>query len=251
MQAVPLLLRRPPEAERGAVVALDLDPIVGRHVAQRVHDAALVLRRSVELRRDRVTEGEGVECKPTPGTKRGGDPLEHLPLLVPAVQVQQRAERDVDQGCRLVDLELPNIAEPQLEWQARRPLARDLEHRRRRVDPEHGLPCLADDLDRDSSAADHQLDDRPVRLAGEARRSEPRPRSCRRPTRRRRTPRRRIRSSLGSIGGDVCFARLRLYAAPARRRGVGALVGRRLLRARAGARVAVVPVPAKGGETVG
>src|SRR5205085_2966161 len=51
-KAFPFGLRAPPEGELGAVVALDVDPVVRGCVAQRVHDAALVLRRPVETRGD-------------------------------------------------------------------------------------------------------------------------------------------------------------------------------------------------------
>ncbi len=71
-------------------------------------------------------------------------------------------------SCRgLVELEFTNVAEAQLERQPGCALARDLEHRRRGVDPEEGLAGLAHHLDRDTTAPDRQLHDRPVRLAGE------------------------------------------------------------------------------------
>jgi len=114
-----------------------------------------------------VAEDEGVEGETPTRPQRRGDALEHLPLLLPSVQMEERAERDVDQRGRFLELELPDVAEPQLERQAGRSLPRDLEHRRRRVDPEHGLAGLAHDFDRNAAASDHQLGDRPVRLAGE------------------------------------------------------------------------------------
>ena len=51
--------------------------------------------------------------------------------------------------------------------QAGRALARDREHRRRAVDPDHPLAGLARDRDRDAAAADRELDDRLGGLAGE------------------------------------------------------------------------------------
>ena len=83
------------------------------------------------------------------------------------MQVEKRAIGNVDQRRGLVELELAHVAEAQLERQAGRSLPPDLEHRRRRVDAEHGLARRAHDLDRDPPAPHHQLDDRPVRLAGE------------------------------------------------------------------------------------
>jgi hypothetical protein len=102
-----------------------------------------------------VAEDERVEGEASAGSQRGGDALEHASPLLPAVQVEQRAARDVDQRRRLLELEVAHIAEPELDWQPRRSLTCDLEHRRGRIDPEHRLPCLAYDLDRDAAAADH------------------------------------------------------------------------------------------------
>ena len=173
----------------------DVDPVVRRDVAERVHDAALVLRLPVEPRRDRVAEDEGVEGEPPAGPQRGGDALEDPPLLLPAVQVEERAERDVDQRRGLVELELADVAEPQLERQARRH-ARG----RSRASPAtsrcRARACRSRARPRSRrgrSRPSARRSARPPRAR--ARRSARRPRSCRPPTRRRRAPRRRIRSS--------------------------------------------------------
>jgi hypothetical protein len=132
-----------------------------------VHDVVLILRRPVEARGDRVAEGEGVERERAARAERGCDAVEHQSLLLPAVQVEERAERDVDQRRRLVELEVAGVGQPQLERQPGRALACDLEHRRGGIDAEDGLAGGPDDLDRHPAAPDHELDDRPVRLTGE------------------------------------------------------------------------------------
>ena len=81
--------------------------------------------------------------------------------------MEERAGRADDEVDRLVELELAHVALAQLDGQAGGALARDREHRRRAVDPDHALSRLARDRDRDAAGADRELDDRLAGLAGE------------------------------------------------------------------------------------
>ena len=79
--------------------------------------------------------------------------------------MEERAERAVDERGRLVELEVADVAEPEVEVGVERP--RLFEHRGRRVDADHGPPGGARDLGGDAARADGELDDRPVRLLRE------------------------------------------------------------------------------------
>jgi hypothetical protein len=78
--------------------------------------------------------------------------------------VQQAAERAVDERRGLVELQVAHVALAELELDAGRlgPFAGLLEHRRRRVDPDHGAAGRLGNRDRDAAAPDRQLDDRAV-----------------------------------------------------------------------------------------
>ena len=125
----------------------------------------LILRRPVEPRGDRVVEGEGVEREPAAGAERRGDPLEDFALVRPRRQVQERAERADDEVDRLVERELAHVALAQLDGEPGGAVARDRQHRRRRVDADHALAGLACDWNRDPAAPDGELDDRLLGLA--------------------------------------------------------------------------------------
>jgi hypothetical protein len=98
----PLVLRRPPDGARRAVVEGDVDAVVAHRVPGRVR-YRLVLVLAVEARGDPVVEGKGVPGEPPFLPERGGDALEGAAAVGPGRQVQERAERAVDQRRRLVE----------------------------------------------------------------------------------------------------------------------------------------------------
>ena len=129
----------------------------------------LVLVQPVEARRDVVVEGKRVPGEPPARPERRGDALERAAAVGPGRQVQQRAERAVDQRRRLVEGEVAHVALAQVELHARlgRTRAGLLEHRRRGVDADHPPAGRLRDRDRDPTVPDRQLDQRPVGLAGQ------------------------------------------------------------------------------------
>ena len=92
--------------------------------------------------------------------------VEDAALLLPAVQMEERAGRDVDQCCRLVELEIAHVAEPQVEPLRDAGLARTLgahrQHPRRRVHADH-VSAGERRRDGDPSGANRELDDFPAR----------------------------------------------------------------------------------------
>ena len=134
-----------------------------------VADAVLLLPLAVDPCGDPRVEDEEVPGEAPAGAEGGVDPFEDAAPVGPGRQVAQRAEGAVHEPGRLVQLELAHVAFPQLELDARRgrTLPRLGQHRRRRVDPEHGPARLAGDRDRDAPVADRELDERALGLAGE------------------------------------------------------------------------------------
>src|SRR5262249_30529154 len=131
---------------------------------ERVDDAVVVQCLPVELRGDAVAERERVEPEAATGAERPRDALEGSPLVMPTVQVEKRPEWNVDERRGLLELEVPHVAEPELEREARRTLTRDREHRGRGVDAEDRLAGLAHNLERDAAAPHRELHDRSIRL---------------------------------------------------------------------------------------
>jgi hypothetical protein len=99
--------------------------------------------------------------------QRCRDPLEDAPLVLPRRQVEHRAGRAVDERGRLVQRELPHVflAQLQLDTRLGRAHPRQLEHRRRGVDPEQRPPDRLRDRNRHPPVPDPQLDHRPAGLA--------------------------------------------------------------------------------------
>jgi hypothetical protein len=83
--------------------------------AYRIARFRLLLMHSVEARGDVVVEGEGIPGKPAVRQERGGDPLEGAPAVGPGRQVQQRAERAVDQRRRLLETQVAHVGLAQVE----------------------------------------------------------------------------------------------------------------------------------------
>jgi hypothetical protein len=83
--------------------------------------------------------------------------------------VQESAVRAVDQGRRFIQLELPHVAQTQVELDVRlrRAGARLLQHRRRRVHADHLPTGRPSDRDRHATVPDRELDERTIRLACE------------------------------------------------------------------------------------
>ena len=111
---------------------------------------------AVEARGDPVIEREGVPGEPSARPERRRDPFEGPPAVGPGRQVQERAERAVDQRSRLVEREVAHVAFVQVELHTRlgRPVAGLLEHRRRRVDSDHPPAGRLRNGDRDPTVAD-------------------------------------------------------------------------------------------------
>src|SRR5207248_11412539 len=97
-----------------AVVEREVDPVVADGVPDRVRDR-LVLVLAVQARREPVVEGEGVPGEAAVRPERGGDAREGATAVGPGRQVQERAERAVDQRRRLVEGEGAHVARAPVE----------------------------------------------------------------------------------------------------------------------------------------
>jgi len=117
---------------------------------------------AVEPRGDVVVEGERVPGEAAARAQRLRHPLEDGAPVGPRRQVEERAERAVDQCGGLFQVELAHVAQMELELDACRggALTRLVEHRRRRVDPDHGPSRRLRDRNRDAAVADRELDER-------------------------------------------------------------------------------------------
>ena len=84
-------------------------------------------------------------------------------------KVEHRPERTDHEIGRLLERELAHVLVAQLEADTGvgRPLARDREHLRRDVGPDHAASGALDDRDRDPSRSHGQLDHGPARFLGE------------------------------------------------------------------------------------
>jgi hypothetical protein len=82
--------------------------------------------------------------------------------------MQQRPPGAVDQGRRLFDFELPYVflAQVELDSLLNRAHSSVLEHRRRRVDPDHAPARCLSDRDRNAPVTNRKLDHQPVGLPG-------------------------------------------------------------------------------------
>jgi hypothetical protein len=78
----PLVLGRPPQRARAAVVERDVDAVVANGVADGVGDG-LVLVGPVVLGCVGMVEGERVPREPAAGPERRGDALERAPAVGP------------------------------------------------------------------------------------------------------------------------------------------------------------------------
>src|SRR5688572_5885971 len=168
-QAFPLGLVQPPERDRVAAVERDVDPVVVLELVDPVADAVLLPPLSVDTCGDAGVEDERVPGEATAGPQRGVDTLEDAAPVGPGRQVEQRAERRIDQSGRRLQLEVAHVALTELQLDACRcrALARLFEHGGGDVDPEHGPPGLAGDRNRHATVADRELDERTFGLARE------------------------------------------------------------------------------------
>ena len=117
----------------------------------------------VGARREHVEDEPAARYEQLPRCTQGPQPL----LVVQQVEV--RAKRTGDQAHPLLDWRVREVSEPQIQ-ELRHPrelgsLAADLEHSRRRVDPDHADPCRGGG-DGDPPCPDRELDDRPARAPG-------------------------------------------------------------------------------------
>ncbi len=159
----PLVLRRPPEGALRPVVERDVDSIVTDGIPNRMGDG-LVLVLPIEACRDPVIEGEGVPSEPSTWSQRRRDALEGATAVGPGRQVQERAERAVDQRRRLVNGEIAHVtlAQVKLYTCLARTQARLLEHGRRRVDADHWLAGRLRNGNGHTAIPDCKLDERPL-----------------------------------------------------------------------------------------
>lgn len=95
------------------------------------------------------------------------DPRAGVELQDHVGQVEHHTGGAMDERGRLVQRHVPHVLLPQLQVDtcAGGTLSRDLEHRRRRVDPEQWPPDRRCNRNRHASGSDRQLDDEAVGLA--------------------------------------------------------------------------------------
>ena len=113
---------------------------------------------------------EDVEHEPPTGSRRPCTARTAATPVGLGLHVQQRAEGCEDERHRALDRRLAEVAVPEVQLDARElgPLARDLEHPLRGVDPDHG-DSVGRERDRDPAGADAELDHRAARAAPPAR----------------------------------------------------------------------------------
>ena len=147
----------------------DVDAVVADGVPDHVRNG-IVLRLAVQVRRDPVVEREGVPREAPAGPEDAVTRSNVRRRSAPGRQMQERAGRAVDEPGGLVELEVAHVALAKIEVDARFgcALARLLEHRRRRVDPDHGAPEGPRDGDRDAAVPHGELDDGAVGLRRKA-----------------------------------------------------------------------------------
>jgi hypothetical protein len=117
-----------------------------------------------------VVEGERVPGEPPARPRRCGHGLEEAAAVGPGGQVQQRAERAVDQRRLLVEVRVAHVGLDQVEFHARVGGAGAglRQHRGRRVQADHPLSRRPRDRDRDTPVPDREFDQRFV-LTGHGR----------------------------------------------------------------------------------
>src|SRR3954452_18914829 len=172
-ESKPFVLCCPPQRTCSTLLQGDVDPVVADAVVDRVrqrHSGVRVDMVTVDGGCDLVVEGERIPGEPPVGSKRSGDALEATAAIRPRGQMQQRPAGTVDQGRRLVDLEVGYVPFPEVDLDSLlgrvQPCLR--EHPRRRVDPDHGPARCLSDRDRDSPGTDGELDQWPVSLEGKS-----------------------------------------------------------------------------------
>lgn len=92
-QPQPLVLRRPPQRARRAVVERHVDPVLADRVPVGVGHGVLSIL-AVEIGRDAVVERERVPGEPCAGPQRRRDAFEGAATVTPGREVQERAERE-------------------------------------------------------------------------------------------------------------------------------------------------------------
>src|SRR6059058_2400912 len=117
---------------------------------------------------DVMVERERIPGEATVRPKRRRDPLKAAATIGPRGQMQQRPPGAVDQGRRLLDFKLPYISFAQVELDSLFNCARSslLEHRRRRVNPDHRPARCLSNRDRNAPVANCKFDQWPVSITG-------------------------------------------------------------------------------------
>src|ERR671937_1444938 len=115
-----------------------------------------------------MVEGERIPGEAAVSPKRRRDPLEAAATIGPRGQMQQRPPGAVDQGRRFLDFKLPYVccAQVELDSLLKRTHSSLLEHRRRRVNPDHTPARCLSNRDRNAPVTNRKLDQWPVSLTG-------------------------------------------------------------------------------------
>jgi hypothetical protein len=107
-----------------------------------------------------IVEGERIPGEAAVRPKRRRDPLKAAATIPPRGQMQQRPPGAVDQGRRFLDFKLPYISFAQVELDSLFSCAHSslLEHRRRRVNPNHTPARCLSNRDRNAPVTNRKLD---------------------------------------------------------------------------------------------
>src|SRR5919202_836213 len=123
---------------------------------------------AVDGRCEVMVEGERIPSEAAVRPKRRHDPLKAAATIGPRRQMQQRPPRAVDQGRRFLDFKFPYVCYAQVEVDSLLERAHSslLEHRRRRVNPDHTPARCLSNRDRHAPVTNRKLDQWPVSLTG-------------------------------------------------------------------------------------
>src|SRR5438477_11562220 len=109
---------------------------------------------------DVMVEGERIPGEAPVRPKRRSDALKAAATIGPRGQMQQRPPGAVDQGRRFLDFKLPYVSFTQVELDSllKRAHSSLLEHRRRRVNPDHTPARCPSNRDRNAPVTNRKLD---------------------------------------------------------------------------------------------
>src|SRR5918911_1078613 len=158
-QPQPFVLGGPPERTGSITVQGDVDAVIADAVVARVRQRRVGVL-AVYGGCDVMVEGERVPGEAAARPKRRRDPLEAAATIGPPGQMQQRPPGAVDQGRRFLDFKLPYVccAQVELDSLLERAHSSLLEHRRRRVNPDHTPARRLSNRNRDAPVPNRKLD---------------------------------------------------------------------------------------------